>query len=359
MLGILNLIFLGVEKKQEERKMDNKINSISVVVPVYNEEETLETVIRRTHAVFKKLPVPSELVLVDDGSRDDSPAIIREAAREHPGEVVGVFFNRNYGQHTAVRAGLAEARGDLIVTLDADLQNPPEEIPRLVEKAREGYDVVGSIRVGRQDSRFRKLASRLINRITVHATGVGMRDYGCMLRAYRRPVVNAILSCSERSTFIPVLANTFAQRTCEIEVSHSPRPAGDSKYDFFKLINLQFDLLTSMTTFPLRLLSFIGFIVSFLGIGFGVVLLIMRLIAGPEWAAQGVFTLFAILFVFIGAQFIAMGLIGEYIGRVYNDVRARPPYFIRGRVGSSSLVPHLQENQTTGKKNESSSTGLP
>ena len=320
-----------------EIQNSQQLRSISVVVPVYNEEENLETFIGRTRAALKKLSAPSELILVDDGSRDRSPALIREAAREHPGEIVGVFFNRNYGQHTAVRAGLAEARGDLVVTLDADLQNPPEEIPRLVEKAREGYDVVGSIRVGRQDSSFRKLASSLINRITARATGVGMRDYGCMLRAYRRPVVNAILSCSERSTFIPVLANTFAQRSCEIEVSHSPRPAGESKYSLFKLINLQFDLLTSMTTFPLRLLSFIGFIVSFLGIGFGIVLLIMRLIVGPEWAAQGVFTLFAILFVFIGAQFIAMGLIGEYIGRIYNDVRARPPYFIRGRVGSSAL----------------------
>ena len=324
------------------------IESISVVVPVYNEEENLETFIGRTRAVLKQLPSPSELILVDDGSRDNSASIIREAAEEHPGEIVGVFFNRNYGQHTAVRAGLAEARGDLIVTLDADLQNPPEEIPRLVEKAREGYDVVGSIRVGRRDSRFRKMASRLVNRVTVRATGVGMQDYGCMLRAYRRPVVDAILSCSERSTFIPVLANTFAQRTCEIEVSHSPRPAGESKYGFFKLINLQFDLLTSMTTFPLRLLSFIGILVSLLGIGFGIMLLIMRLIAGPEWAAQGVFTLFAVLFVFIGAQFIAMGLIGEYIGRVYNDVRARPPYFISDRTGNSSLAPRSRRNSIAG-----------
>ena len=320
-----------------EIQNSQQLRSISVVVPVYNEEENLETFIGRTHAVLKKLTAPSELILVDDGSRDRSPALIREAAREHPGEIVGVFFNRNYGQHTAVRAGLAEARGDLVVTLDADLQNPPEEIPRLVEKAREGYDVVGSIRVGRQDSRFRKLASRLINRITASATGVGMQDYGCMLRAYRRPVVDAILSCSERSTFIPVLANTFAQRACEIEVTHSPRPAGESKYSLFKLINLQFDLLTSMTTFPLRLLSIIGTAVSLLGIGFGLALLLVRILAGPEWAAQGVFTLFAVLFVFIGAQFIAMGLIGEYVGRVYSDVRARPPYFIRGRAGSSTL----------------------
>ena len=328
---------------------DNNINnrSMSVVVPVYNEEANLREFIRRTMVVLDGISHPSELILVDDGSRDASPGIISEAAARHPGRITGVFFNRNYGQHTAVIAGFAESRGDIVVTLDADLQNPPEEIPKLIAKAGEGYDVVGSVRVGRQDTAFRRLFSWMINRVTAKATGVRMKDYGCMLRAYSRQVVNAILQCPERSTFIPVLANTFANRTIEIDVEHAERPAGDSKYGVLKLINLQFDLLTSMTTFPLRLLSFIGVIISCIGIGFGILILILRLLEGPEWAAQGVFTLFAVLFIFVGAQFIAMGLIGEYIGRIYTEARARPRYFVRTRVGGSSLPEVESEKETT------------
>ena len=328
---------------------DKNLNqkSISIVVPVYNEKESLPEFIRRTMEVLDGLSNPAELILVDDGSRDGSPAIISEAAQQHPGRITGVFFNRNYGQHTAVIAGLSESRGDIVITLDADLQNPPEEIPKLVNKALEGYDVVGTVRVGRRDSAFRKIFSWLINRITAKATGVRMKDYGCMLRAYSRPVVNAILQCPERSTFIPVLANTFADRMIEIEVAHAERPAGESKYGVLKLINLQFDLLTSMTTFPLRLLSLIGVIISLTGIGFGILILILRLLEGPEWAAQGVFTLFAILFIFVGAQFIAMGLIGEYIGRIYTEARARPRYFVRTRVGGSTLPEAEGEKEST------------
>ena len=318
--------------------------SVSVVVPVFNEEKCLEEFIDRTAGVLGGMPEPSELILVDDGSNDASPAIIGRAAERYGGYVVGIVFNRNYGQHRAILAGFAEARGDIVITLDADMQNPPEEIPRLAAKAREGYDVVGTVRVDRRDTCFRKLSSWIINRMTARATGVRMRDYGCMLRAYSRQVVNAILQCPERSTFIPVLANTFANKTAEIEVSHSERTSGESKYGFTKLVNLQFDLLSSMTTFPLRLLSFIGAIISLMGIGFGTLLLVLRLILGPEWAVGGVFTLFAILFFFVGAQFIAMGLLGEYIGRIYLDVRARPRYFIRERIGRSSLP------ERTGKK---------
>jgi undecaprenyl-phosphate 4-deoxy-4-formamido-L-arabinose transferase len=163
-----------------------------------------------------------------------------------------------------------------------------------------------------------------------------MHDYGCMLRGYTREIVQAMLQCPERSTFIPVLANAFAHKVIEIPVGHSERLIGDSKYSFWKLINLQFDLLTSITTFPLRLLSVIGGVISAFGIGLGLLILILRVVWGSEWAAQGVFTLFAILFVLIGAQFIGLGLLGEYIGRIYQDVRDRPRYFVRSVVGLDS-----------------------
>ncbi len=322
--------------------------SVSLVIPVFNEERNLEELVSRCLKACEGMDAPFEVVLVDDGSSDRSPAMISAAAERNGGSVVGVLLNRNYGQHAAVMAGFAESRGDIVITLDADLQNPPEEIPNLVQKSAEGFDVVGTVRTPRQDTLFRRVASRIVNRAARKATGVIMHDYGCMLRAYRRHVVNAMLECHERSTFIPVLANGFARTAAEIEVSHADRPHGDSKYSLWKLVNLQFDLLTSMTTFPLRLLSVMGGLISMAGVGFGVFLLIMRLVEGPGWAAEGVFTLFAILFMFVGAQFVGMGLLGEYIGRIYHDVRARPRYFVDkvvGRDGSGGA--------TTGYEKES------
>ena len=301
---------------------------ISIVIPVYNEKECLDELIHRTLTAGARCNRSFELILVDDGSHDGSDTMIQQAAARHA-QVVGVLLNRNYGQHAAVIAGLAQSKGDIIITLDADLQNPPEEIPRLVAEMAKGNDVVGTVRRNRQDSLFRRQASALVNRMVRQATGVMMHDYGCMLRAYRRNIVDAILQCPERSTFIPILANSFARTTNEIEVEHAARAQGESKYSFLKLISLQFDLLTAMSTFPLRLLSIIGLIIAAGGMGFGFLLMAMRLIYGAAWAAEGVFSLFAALFVFIGAQFIALGLLGEYIGRIYHDVRARPRYFIR------------------------------
>lgn len=309
---------------------------ISIVVPVYNEQENLKELIRRCTESCDGMEKSFELILVDDGSRDSSPDIITKAAEQSNGNIVGVLLNRNYGQHAAVMAGFAESRGNIIVTLDADLQNPPEEIPKLVKKIEEGFDVVGSVRVPRCDTFFRRIASFIVNRVAQKATGVIMHDYGCMLRAYRRNIVEAMLACDERSTFIPVLANSFARHATEIEVQHDKRSNGHSKYSLWKLINLQFDLLTTMTTFPLRLLSVIGTFISLVGIGFGVFLFVMRLIFGATWAAEGVFTLFAILFIFVGAQFIGMGLLGEYLGRIYYDVRRRPRYFVQQVVGRSN-----------------------
>ncbi len=314
--------------------------TLSVVIPVFNEEANLEELIRRTLETCRALGTPFEVLLVDDGSRDRSAEMIAKAAADHPGEILGVFLNRNYGQHSAIFAGFGRARGEVVVTLDADLQNPPEEISKLYHKIAEGKDVVAGVRVPRHDSTFRKVSSWIVNRITARATGVTMHDYGCMLRAYRSRVVHAMLQCNERSTFIPVLANTFARHTAEVEVSHAPRTRGDSKYSIWKLVNLQFDLLTGMTTFPLRLLTMIGFLISLFGVSLGSLLFVLRLIHGPEWAAEGVFTLFAILFCFIGAQFIGMGLMGEYIGRIYKDVRARPRYLVYEVKGESCLKHH-------------------
>jgi len=311
----------------------------SVVIPVFNEQENLPELLERCLKACRSLGAPFEIILVDDGSRDRSPELLRAAADQNPGEIIAVLLNRNYGQHAAVMAGFAHAKGDVIISLDADLQNPPEEIPHLYRKmVSEDLDVVAGIRVPREDSALRKIPSWCVNRITQKVTGVKMHDYGCMLRAYSARVVQAMLQCTEQSTFIPVLANSFAKHTAEIEVRHAARVRGDSKYSIFKLINLQFDLLTSMTTFPLRLLSYLGAVIAFFGLALGVLILVERLIKGVTWAEQGVFTLFAILFIFIGAQFVGMGLMGEYIGRIYRDVRGRPRYLVHEVKGLSRLA---------------------
>ncbi len=306
-----------------------EIKKVSIVIPVYNEQESLPALISRTEAACALMGKQYEILLVDDGSSDASAQMMAEAAQAPGSHVVAVMLNRNYGQHSAIMAGFSHVTGDLIITLDADLQNPPEEIPRLVAKADEGYDVVGTVRQNRQDSLFRKLASRTINKLIQRTTGKAMGDYGCMLRAYRRHIVDAMLHCHERSTFIPILANTFARKATEIPVMHAEREFGDSKYSFMRLINLMYDLVTCLTTTPLRLLSVMGSVIALMGFLFSVVLVVLRLALGPQWAADGVFMLFAVLFMFIGAQFIGLGLLGEYIGRIYNDVRARPRYFIQ------------------------------
>jgi undecaprenyl-phosphate 4-deoxy-4-formamido-L-arabinose transferase len=322
------------------------IKCVSIVIPVYNEEQSLPELLRRTEAACAQLHHEFEIVLVDDGSRDDSAQILQDAAEREGSSIVAVILNRNYGQHAAIMAGFEQCKGDVVITLDADLQNPPEEIPRLVAQAELGYDVVGTVRNNRQDSAWRRWPSRLINLAVQRSTGVAMSDYGCMLRAYRRTIVDAMLACRERSTFIPILANSFARHTTEVLVPHAEREHGDSKYSPMRLINLMFDLITCMTTTPLRLLSILGFSMAFLGVLFAVLLIGLRLIFGAVWAGQGTFVLFAVLFVFTGGQFIGMGLLGEYLGRMYNDVRARPRFFIEKVLRSPSATSAVNANSS-------------
>ncbi|HHO75348.1 MAG TPA: glycosyltransferase [Deltaproteobacteria bacterium] len=304
-----------------------KAKKISVVIPVFNEEAVLEKLFERLIPVMESLRRDYEILMVDDGSTDRSLEIMKT----HGGDrVIIVELTKNYGQHAAIFAGFENSEGDIVVTLDADLQNPPEEIPRLVSVMEEGdYEVVGSVRKARKDSVFRKIPSRVINTLTRRITGVILSDWGCMLRAYRRSVVDYMVSSHEHSTFIPALATSFAKRITEIEVEHEQRYAGQTKYSFSKLITLHFDLITSFSEFPLKLLLYLGFIMAFSGVGFGIFLAVSRIYFGAAWAAEGVFTLFAILFFFVGTQFFALGIMGEYVGRIYREVKSRPPYTIR------------------------------
>ena len=301
---------------------------VSIVVPVFNESANLESLWKRLKPVLDGLDRPWEAVFVDDGSHDESLAILREIAAGEEGRVRVVELARNFGQHSAILAGFKQSRGEIVVTLDADLQNPPEEIPRLIAAIDEGNDVVGGWREERHDQIYRKFASRLHNRVTSLVVGVPMHDYGCMLRAYRRHIVETVVDCDEKAAFVPALANTFAKRVAEIPVGHDDRASGKSKYNLFSLAKLSLNLITGFSLIPIQLLSMTGIGISILAVMMAVVLLGHRVIYGPQ-EEGALWTLFAILFFFVGMIFLALGLIGEYAGRIYIEVRRRPTYIVR------------------------------
>jgi undecaprenyl-phosphate 4-deoxy-4-formamido-L-arabinose transferase len=300
---------------------------VSVVIPVYNEEAALPALFARLYAALDALRTSYEVVFVNDGSRDRSAALLREQFQRRPDVTRVILFNGNYGQHMAIIAGFQHARGRRVVTLDADLQNPPEEIGALLAEMDKGFDYVGSIRRMRQDTWFRRTASRWMNRLRERITHIHMTDQGCMLRAYSRDIVDAINSCREVNTFIPALAYTFAHKPVEIEVAHEERAAGESKYSLYKLVRLNFDLVTSFSVVPLQTFSVIGFLVSIIALGFFGLITFRRLVYGPE--VEGVFSLFAINFLLVGVALFGIGMLGEYVGRIYQQVRERPRYVIQ------------------------------
>ena len=307
---------------------------LSVVIPVYNEEAGLAKLFERLYPALDALGIAYEIVYVNDGSRDRSAEILSDQFRLRPDVTRVVLFNGNYGQHMAILAGFEATRGDIIVTLDADLQNPPEEIGNLVAKMREGYDYVGSIRRKRQDSAWRTVASRAMNHIREKITRIKMTDQGNMLRAYGRNVIDLINRCDEVNTFVPALAYTFSRKPTEITVEHEERAAGESKYSLYSLIRLNFDLVTGFSIMPLQLFSMLGIALSFCSGALVLLLAVRRFVLGAE--AEGVFTLFALSFFLMGVILFGIGLLGEYVGRIYQQVRGRPRYVVQTVLEESS-----------------------
>jgi undecaprenyl-phosphate 4-deoxy-4-formamido-L-arabinose transferase len=317
---------------------------ISVVIPVYNEEEGLPYLFERLYPALDALGRSYEVVFVDDGSRDRSVAELREQFQRRPDVTRVVVLARNAGQHLAILAAFQHTRGRYVITLDADLQNPPEEIGRLIAAMDAGADYVGTIRVSRQDVLWRKAASRFLNRVREGTTSIEITDQGCMLRGYERSVIDAVNRCTEVSTYVPALAYTFARHPVEIEVAHAERTVGESKYSLFRLIRLNFDLMTGFSVAPLQFFSMSGIVIALLSIAFVIFLAIRRLIVGPE--AEGVFTLFGIAFFLIGVALIGLGVVGEYVGRIYEQVRQRPRYTVaavleEGGADEAAQLPHL------------------
>ena len=299
---------------------------ISIIIPVYNEEPVLHVLFARLYPALDALHRRYEIIFINDGSQDRSAAILREQFQMRPDVTRVILFNGNHGQHLAIMAGFEACRGEKIITLDADLQNPPEEIAKLLAKMDEGHDYVGTVRLMRRDTSFRRHASKVMNYLRERMTRITMTDQGCMLRGYNRAIVDAINHAKEVNTFIPALAYTFAANPTEIEVSHEERAAGQSKYSLYRLLRLNFDLVTSFTIMPLQLFSLLGVALSIFSGALVTLLVARRLIFGPE--AEGLFTLFAITFMLIGILLFGIGLLGEYVGRIYEQVRQRPRYIV-------------------------------
>ena len=300
---------------------------LSIVIPVYNEADNLEILYSRLVSALDNYGKTYEIILVNDGSRDSTETMLNEIHKRKPSHIRVVHFNGNFGQHMAIMAGFERARGEITITLDADLQNPPEEIPKLVQAIEAGHDYVGSIRKNRQDTFFRRHASRINNAIRARITGIVMSDQGCMFRAYKRHIIDAMVISKESTIYIPALAYSYASNPTEIEVEHSSRQAGVSKYNLYKLLRLNFDLMTGFSLVPLQIFTLFGIIVSLLSTVFVFYLFIRRIFIGPE--AEGMFTLFAILYFLIGVTLMGLGIVGEYIGRIYKEVRQRPLFMVR------------------------------
>jgi undecaprenyl-phosphate 4-deoxy-4-formamido-L-arabinose transferase len=319
---------------------------LSVVIPVYNEEQVLPTLFARLYPALDALGIPYECVFVNDGSRDRSMALLRQQFQRRPRHTRVVLFHANFGQHSAVMAGLAYSRGQYVVTLDADLQNPPEEIGKLVDMLDQGYDYVGTIRQQRQDSWWRRVLSKGMNQLRERITPVRITDQGCMMRGYSRSVVTALNQTREINTFIPALASLYAMNPIEVPIAHEERYAGQSKYSLYSLVRLNFDLITGFSVVPLQMFSMVGMAVSTFAALMMITLLVRRILVGPE--AEGLFTLFAVMFFFIGLALFGIGLLGEYVGRIYAQVRERPRYIIEAVLEADDEVSPVTSAEAIG-----------
>ena len=302
---------------------------LSVVIPVYNEEAVLPALFARLYPALDALGVAYEILFVNDGSQDRSAAFLREQFQKRPEVTRVILFAGNFGQHMAIMAGFEHVRGSRVVTLDADLQNPPEEIGKLLAKMDEGYDYVGSVRRMRQDVAWRRWASKAMNRLRERITHIRMTDQGCMLRAYDRPIVDAIRASREVSTYIPALAYSFSHNPAEVEVEHEERHAGDSKYSLYKLVRLNFDLVTGFSVLPLQAFSLFGIFVSVVSLGVYVAVIAYRIYEGLGDGLWVIWDRDILQFFLTGVVLFGLGLIGEYVGRIYQQVRERPRYIVQ------------------------------
>jgi len=308
--------------------------NLSLVVPVFNEEQNLPLLFEAVKSTMDALPHTWELVFVDDGSEDGSLQVLKRLARDHPDHVRVVVLRRNYGQTAAIVAGLDHAQGEVIILLDADLQNDPADIPLLLEKLDDGYDLVSGWRRERKDTFFtRTFPSRIANAIISYVTGVHLHDYGCTLKAYRREVLSGFRLYGEMHRFIPVFAASVGARIIEIPVNHHPRKYGKTKYGLERTAKVILDLFTvkflvSYSNKPIYIFGGTGML---LGAGSAVMmayLLIRRWVQGISVLGSPLFQL-AVMFLIMGFQSFLMGLIAELQVRTYHESQRKPTYTLR------------------------------
>ena len=303
--------------------------AISAVVPVYNSEGTLRELVERLHKVFTACASTFEIILVNDGSGDASWRLIGELAANYP-FVRGINLMRNYGQHNALLAGIRAAKHDLVVTLDDDLQNPPEEIPRLLEKLEEGFDVVYGAPAQKQHGLWRAVASQITKFALQASMGVQTARKVSAFRVFRAPLRNAFADYQSPFLSIDVLLTWGTTRFSFVKVQHDPRTIGASNYTFGKLVTHALNMITGFSTLPLRMASMIGFGFTLFGAGVLAYVLGRFLIQGSS--VPGFPFLASVIAIFSGAQLFALGIIGEYLARMHFRMMERPTYVIRKEV---------------------------
>jgi glycosyltransferase involved in cell wall biosynthesis len=306
---------------------------ISVVVPVYNEQENVTPLLERLHDALEGLGRPYELLLVDDGSTDQTAARLREAVVRFPALRV-VRLRSNFGQSAALSAGFDLARGELVVTMDGDGQNDPADIPRLLDVLKEGYDVVSGWRVDRRDPFWsRRVPSVVANSVISWITGVRLHDYGCALKVYRREILRDVQLYGEMHRFLPALARWVGATIGELPVAHHPRRSGRSKYGLGRTVRVLLDLMTvkflmSYWTRPIQIFGLLGLVVGAAGVLLAAVLSYQKLVQGVPLANRPILLL-AVLLMLVGCQFVLNGLLGEMLVRTYHESQRKPVYTVR------------------------------
>ncbi len=316
--------------------MQNLQIKLSVVVPVFNEEENLQALVAEVLLTLSETGLDYELILVDDGSTDRTAILLKELASDSP-HIKGLLLRRNFGQTAAMAAGFDHAVGEVVVPMDGDLQNDPRDIPRLLAKMDEGYDVVSGWRKDRKDKFFsRRLPSILANALISRMTDVSLHDYGCSLKAYRREVLSGINLYGELHRFVPALASQFGAKVAEIPVNHRPRVAGTSKYGINRTLRVVLDLVTvkfllKYSTRPMQLFGRLG-VWTFLLAGMsGLTTLYMKVFEGLSMNRNPLTILTAFL-LFSGVQFLVLGLVSELVTRTYHEAQNKPVYVVRDKL---------------------------
>ena len=301
------------------------VPGLSIVIPLYRDEDALAEIFRRCEPLLDEQADGGELVLVDDGGLDRTTLVALKLAQGFRHPTMIVRLTRNFGQHPAVFAGLAHASGNRVVTLDSDLQYPPEEIPKLLNELGAEFPVVSGYRVDRRDPLMRRLITRALTRWLNAQTHTHMRDFGSMFRAYDRHTVDLMVSFTERHRYVPAVVAWLGVPIKEVPIVHEPRGERGSHYRLSALIEMVLDLITGYSVFPLRLLTGMGLLASIGGFLGTLIFIIYRVVAGA--GVSGTVSAFALVFALLAVLLLLVAMIGEYVGRIYSEAKARP-YFV-------------------------------